>query len=65
LTANKTNLLNEILRERVCELGMSNSRYFDVKRYKLGDEVLSKQLHGLRMYRLRKVDGQWIQAMHI
>ena len=65
LTSNKTNLLNEILRERVCELGMSNSRYFDVKRYKLGDEVLTKQLHGLKMYRLRKVNGAWIHVNDI
>lgn len=65
LTSNKTNLLNEILRERVCELGMSNSRYFDVKRYKLGDEILSKQLHGLKMYRLRKIDGKWIRVNDI
>ena len=60
LTSNKENLINEILRERACELGMSDSRYFDLMRYKRGD-LLEKPLHGLRMYRMYKdASGKWV-----
>ena len=65
LTSNKENLLSEILRERVCELGMSNSRYFDIKRYKLGEKILTKKLHGLKIYRLRNIDGKWVHVNDI
>lgn len=44
-------LLEELLRERVCELGMEDSRFFDLVRYKRQD-LFEKRLHGLRMYRL-------------
>ncbi len=61
LTSNKENLLNEILRERACELGMEDNRWVDLQRYKRAD-ILSKQLHGLRMYRLKdgkRYDKPW------
>lgn len=59
LTSDKQNLLEEILRERACELGFENERYFDLVRYKRAD-LFSKQLHGLRIYRLAKdASGQW------
>lgn len=51
LTADKDALIEEILRERACELGMEDARFFDLIRYKRAD-VFEKQLHGLNMYRL-------------
>lgn len=53
LTTNKANLLDEIMRERACELGFEDTRYFDMVRYKRAD-LFSKTLHGLRIYRLVK-----------
>lgn len=44
------NLLKEILRERVCELGMEDVRFFDLIRHKLKDNFTTP-LHGLRIYR--------------
>jgi hypothetical protein len=51
LTTDKAALLEEILRERVCELGMEDCRFFDLIRYKRKD-LFEKQLHGLLTYRL-------------
>lgn len=51
LTADKDALIEEILRERACELGMEDARFFDLIRYKRAD-VFEKQLHGLYIYRL-------------
>lgn len=51
LRNNKDNLIEEILRERACELGMSNNRYYDMIRYKRTD-WMTQQLHGLITYRL-------------
>lgn len=51
LMTNKDALINELLRERACELGMEDSRYFDLVRYKRADEF-EKPLHGLLIYRL-------------
>ena len=48
---NQKELLEEILRERACELGMSNNRYYDMIRYKRTDWI-TKPLHGLITYRL-------------
>lgn len=53
LTSNKDNLLEEILRERACELGFENTRYFDMIRYKRAD-LFERQLHGLLIYRMVK-----------
>lgn len=51
LTTNHDALLEELLRERVCELGMEDSRFFDLIRYKRED-LFEKRLHGLRIYRM-------------
>lgn len=60
LTTNKDNLLEEILRERACELGMSNNRYYDMIRYKRGD-WMTKKLHGLKITRVQDVVGTWVE----
>lgn len=63
LTTNKENLINEILRERACELGMSNNRYYDMIRYKRTD-WMTKPLHGLVTFRLIKNSkGQWVKSL--
>ncbi len=48
LTSNKDNLINEILRERACELGMEDTRFFDLIRYKRKD-IFEKKLHALEI----------------
>lgn len=59
LKTNKDNLLQEILRERACELGFENTRYFDMIRYKRKD-LFERPLHGLRIYRqLLQADGTY------
>jgi hypothetical protein len=61
LTTDKDNLINEILRERACELGMSNNHYYDMIRYKRTDWIV-KPLHGLVTYRLmQNSKGQWVR----
>lgn len=50
LTANKDNLITEILRERACELGFEESRFLDMCRRKLADKFTSP-LHGIKVYR--------------
>ena len=47
----KDGVLEEILRERACELGMSNNRYYDMIRYKRTD-WMTKKLHGLITFRM-------------
>ena len=62
LTNNKANLIEEILRERACELGMSNNRYYDMIRYKRTDWI-TKPLHGLVTFRLiQDSKGQWVRS---
>ena len=56
LTTDKEALLEELLRERACELGFENIRFMDLIRYKRAD-VFEKQLHGLRIYRLAYNEG--------
>lgn len=51
LLSDKDALLEELLRERVCELGMEDARYFDLVRYKRAD-IFETPLHGLLIYRL-------------
>lgn len=61
LETDKENLIEEILRERACELGFENSRYWDLTRYKRAD-IFSKSLHMLRIYRLVNNNGRWERA---
>lgn len=51
LLSDKAALLEELLCERVRELGLEDSRYFDLIRYKRADRF-EKRLHGLLAYRL-------------
>ncbi len=60
LTSNKQALLDEILRERACDLSFQLERYFDLIRYKRAD-IFEKPLHGLRIYRLVLKDGKWVR----
>lgn len=50
LLTNKDALLEEILRERACELGLEDVRLFDMTRYKRAD-LFQRELHGLKIYR--------------
>lgn len=61
LKNNKENLIEEILRERACELGMTNARYIDMIRRKRTD-WMTKQLHGMATFRLIKnAQNQWVR----
>ncbi|MDE6632122.1 MAG: RagB/SusD family nutrient uptake outer membrane protein [Muribaculaceae bacterium] len=61
LKNNKDNLIEEILRERACELGMTNARYIDMIRRKRTD-WMTKQLHGMATYRMIKnSQNQWVR----
>ena len=51
VTTSKDDFIEELLRERVCELGMEDTRFFDLIRYKRSD-LFEKQLHGLYIWRL-------------
>ncbi len=52
LTSNKDNLINEILRERNCEIGAEcGDRVYDMIRRKRQD-IFTKPLHEIRVYRL-------------
>ena len=52
LTTNKENLINEILRERNCEIGAEcGDRFYDMIRRKRQD-LFTKPLHEVRIYRL-------------
>lgn len=60
LTGDKEALLEEIMRERACDLAFQNERYFDMIRYKRAD-LFERPLHGLRIYRLVKDGGNWVR----
>ena len=61
LTSNKQALLDEILRERACDLAFQMERYFDMTRYKRAD-LFERTLHGLRIYRLVKdKNDNWVR----
>lgn len=49
--AESTEFIEELLNERVRELGLTNARWFDMVRYKRTD-WMTKQLHGLMQYRM-------------
>lgn len=53
LLHNKELLMQELFRERACELGFENARYMDMVRYKM-KSTFEKPLHGLRIYRMVK-----------
>ena len=60
LKTDKEQLLEEILRERACELGFENTRFFDMQRYKRAD-LFSRTLHRLVIHRMVKDDsGNWV-----
>lgn len=50
LLENKENLIKEIIRERACELGLEDTRFFDMVRRKMKDDF-TKPLHGIKIYR--------------
>ena len=66
LTSNKANLINEILRERNCEIGAEcGDRLYDMVR-RMRQDLFTKPLHEIKIYRLdesgnRMTDGdtQW------
>lgn len=61
LESNKENLINEILRERACELGLTNARYIDMIR-RVRTDWMVKPLHGMATYRLIKnAQNKWIR----
>ncbi len=64
LTVNKEALLDELLRERACELGFEGIRWMDIVRYKLG-KVLEKPLHGLLIYRQTLKNGTWVDDQSV
>lgn len=49
----KQALLEKLLDERVCELGLEDSRYFDLIRYKRAD-ILEKPIHKLLTWRIKE-----------
>ncbi|MBQ7440685.1 MAG: RagB/SusD family nutrient uptake outer membrane protein [Prevotella sp.] len=61
LTTNKSALLEEIMRERACDLAFQLERYFDMIRYKRAD-LFERPLHGLRIYRLVKNGDKWVRS---
>ena len=63
LTGDKNVFLEELLRERACELGMEDARFFDLIRYKRAD-IFEKQLHGLFVYRLDEKGARRDQAWY-
>ncbi len=56
LTTNKDNLIEEIMRERACELGYEDERLYDIIRRKMIDKFTSP-LHELHTWR-KTADGQ-------
>ncbi|MBQ4147109.1 MAG: RagB/SusD family nutrient uptake outer membrane protein [Prevotella sp.] len=61
LTSNKQALLDEIMRERACDLAFQLERYFDMIRYKRAD-LFERPLHGLRIYYLVKNGDKWVRS---
>lgn len=61
LKTDKNNLIEEILRERACELGQTNARYIDMIRRKRTD-WMTKQLHGLASFRMiQNAKLEWVR----
>lgn len=55
---NESELLEEILRERACELGFEDVRLFDMIRHKRADDF-KKVLHGIRIKRADGLEESW------
>ncbi|MCD8260884.1 MAG: RagB/SusD family nutrient uptake outer membrane protein, partial [Bacteroides sp.] len=58
LLSNADNLMEELLHERACELGLEDTRLFDMVRNKRAD-LFSKELYGLRITRADGGEGSW------
>jgi hypothetical protein len=54
-------LLNQLLRERACELGLEDTRYFDLIRYKRAD-IFQQPIHKMLTYRLNANGSDNTQA---
>ena len=50
LTSNKDNFIDQLFKERACEFGYEDVRWYDLIRYKRSD-IFKKQVHQLRMWR--------------
>ena len=69
LTSNKENLINEILRERNCEIGAEcGDRLYDMVR-RMRQDLFTKPLHEIRVYRLdangnrlTSGDQRWVEG---
>jgi len=61
LTTDKDALLDELLRERACELGFENIRWMDLVRYKRAD-LLERKLHGLCIHKqsYNATEQRWV-----
>ena len=57
----KNVLLETLLRERACELGFEDTRFFDLIRYKRAKDF-EKVLHGIHIYRADGKEGEWEAA---
>lgn len=61
LRSNKDNLIEEILRERACELGLTNARYIDMIR-RCRTDWMTKPLHGMATFRMIKnAQNKWVR----
>ena len=62
LTSNKENLINEILRERNCEIGAEcGDRLYDMIR-RMRQDLFTKPLHEIRIYRLDAAGNRLIEG---
>ena len=50
LTSNKDNFIDQLFKERACEFGYEDQRWYDLVRYKRSD-IFKQQVHQLRMWR--------------
>ena len=50
LTSNKDNFIEQLFKERACEFGYEDVRWYDLIRYKRSD-IFKKQVHQLRVWR--------------
>ena len=56
LTSNKDNFIEQLFKERACEFGYEDVRWYDLIRYKRSD-IFKKQVHQLRVWR-KDADGK-------